>query len=106
MSIARRARHDIATPQVRGLHLVGPPLPQPEAYMTELRAIHALLVALGRVCGMADTLSETGGRGVVAWGDPDFAYFEIDTPGEEPPELDVSVAAGRIFVRVARPACT
>jgi hypothetical protein len=67
-----------------------------------LPELHAILGALGRISGATQRAGLPGGREGATWSDDDYTYFDMDMPDGAADDIDLSVANGRLFLRVAR----
>ena len=64
--------------------------------------LHALLAALSRVCQTSDATALAATSDAATWSDDSYTYFDMIIPWAEADEIDLSVASGRLFLRIAR----
>jgi hypothetical protein len=102
MPCTRPEREKTPTRTRRGVINLVSLAPVAESLLPEHRAIHALLGALGRIAGATPRAGLPGGHEGVSWSDHDYAYFDMDMPDGKADDIDLSVANGRLFLRVAR----
>jgi len=76
--------------------------PVSERQLPELEGIHALLDTLSRVCQASDATVPARTCDAATWSDECYTYFDMTIPGSEADEIDLSVANGRLFLRIAR----